>query len=337
MAYETIATGLAVPWGIAFAPDGRVFVTERPGRIRTIVNGQLQQEPWATVDVIAAGESGLMGIALSPDFERDRHVYVVATYLEKSTLFNHVLRFKDVNGRASALQVLIDSIPAAEFHAGDAIAFGPDGMLYIATGDAGKPGDAADLKSLAGKILRYTPEGGIPADNPYPGSPLYALGIRNSQGLAWHPETKDLLAIDHGPSGFPNERFRRNNDELNVIIRGGNYGWPEEAGMSDDPDLIAPISVWNPGIAPGGLAIWQGSAFVGGLRGQQLRQLTLARSGNGYRVTEERALFKEELGRIRAVVAGPDGHLYFATSNWDGRGDPREGDDRILRLRAKTQ
>ena len=322
-----------MPWGIAFAPDGRMFVTERPGRIRVIENRQLRKEPWATVaDVVGAGEAGLMGIALSPGFASDHYVYVVATFVENSRLFNRVLRFTEVNGLGTDMQVLIDSIPAAEFHAGDAIAFGPDGMLYIATGDAGKPGDAAKVESLAGKILRYTPDGRIPADNPFPGSPVYALGLRNVQGLAWHPETKALFATEHGPSGFPNERFRRNNDELNVIVRGGNYGWPDEAGMSDDEKYIAPITVWSPAIAPSGLGFFGGNVFVGGLRGQQLRLVEIERAGSGYRAGGERALFKEELGRIRAVASGPDGTLYFATSNWDGRGDPRELDDRILRL-----
>jgi glucose/arabinose dehydrogenase len=340
--HETFVSGLAVPWSIAFASVDRIFVTERPGRIRVIERGQLQPEPWAVVDVIAEGETGLMGLALSPAFAQDRRVYVVGTFLAGDKLINRVLRFTDENGRGVNPEVLIDNIPAAEFHAGDAIAFGPDGMLYIATGDAGDPGAAREASSLAGKILRYTPDGGIPPDNPTPNSPVYALGLRNVQGLAWHPRSKALFAIDHGPSGFPNERFRRNNDELNVLLPGRNYGWPDVAGENNDDRFVAPIEVWSPAIAPGGLAFYDGpvtslagSLFVGGLRGQQLRHVVVvsdSSAATGYRVTRDVALFNEDLGRIRAVTMGPDGSLYFATSNWDGRGEPKPGDDRILRL-----
>jgi aldose sugar dehydrogenase len=340
--HETFVTGLAVPWSLAFASIDRIFVTERPGRIRVIERGQLQQQPWAIVDVVAEGEAGLMGIALSPTFAQDRRVYVVGTFLVAGKLVNRVLRYTDENGRGVTPEVLIDGFPAAEFHAGDAIAFGPDGMLYIATGDAGDPGSARKVESMSGKILRYTPDGGIPADNPFPGSPVYALGLRNVQGLAWHPQSKILFAIDHGPSGFPNERFRRNNDELNVILPGRNYGWPDVAGEDQDQRFVAPIAVWNPAIAPAGLAFYggpitslSGSVCVGGLRGQQLRHLVVQpdpAAPTGYRVIRDVDLFEEQLGRIRAVTMGPDGYLYFVTSNWDGRGEPRPGDDRILRL-----
>lgn len=339
--YEVFVSGLAVPWDMAFAPDHRIFVTERPGRIRVIEHGQLQPEPWATINVINRGEAGLMGIAISPAFATDRAVYVAGTFQKGAQLVNRVLRFTDDNGKGSAPIVLIDSIPAAEFHAGDAIEFGPDGMLYVATGDAGDPRAAADPRSLAGKILRYKPDGSIPTDNPFPNSPVYALGLRNVQGLAWHPVTKQLFATDHGPSGFPNERFRRNNDELNAIRPGQNYGWPMVAGEDRDRRFVPPVAVWNPAIAPAGLAFYTGSVedwkhhvFLGGLRGQQLRHLTLEaqREPPGFRVASQEALFHEELGRIRAVMMGPDGYLYFSTSNWDGRGSPRDGDDRILRL-----
>ncbi len=340
--YETFATGLAVPWDLAFATDGRIFVTERPGRIRIIERGHLQAEPWATLDVAAAGEAGLMGIALSPAFETDKQVFVVGTFLEQGRILNRVIRFSEENARGINPTVIVDGIPAAEFHAGDAIEFGPDGKLYVATGDAGVPDDARNPQSLAGKILRYNADGTIPADNPFPNSPVYALGVRNVQGLAWHPQSGALFASEHGPSGFPSEGLRRNNDELNVILPGKNYGWPEIAGNQAAPGMIAPIAVWNPGIAPSGLAIyngpidaWKYNIFVGGLRGQQLRRVVIeprTDSPTGYRVVHNQALFKEDLGRIRAVVMGPDGYLYFTTSNWDGRGDPGPQDDRILRL-----
>jgi aldose sugar dehydrogenase len=336
--YQTVATGLYVPWAMAFAPDGRVFVTERPGRIRVLANWKLDPQPWAQIDVVASGESGLMGIALSPNFARDHYVYVVATFVKSDHLLNRVIRYTEVAGRGTAPQVLIDNIPAAEFHAGDAIAFGPDGMLYIATGDAGEPGNARKLNSLSGKILRYTPAGGIPRDNPFPGSPVYALGVRNVQGLAWN-SAGQLFATDHGPSGFPNERMRRNHDELNAIVKGKNYGWPAVAGSSDDVAYIPPLVDWTPGIAPSGVAIysgpqaqWRGNAFVAGLKGKQLQRIAIERSADRLRVTGQEVLFDDELGRLRAVAMGPDGYIYFTTSNWDGRGTPAKQDDRILRL-----
>jgi aldose sugar dehydrogenase len=302
--YETVVSGLYVPWAMAFAPDGRVFVTERPGRIRVVRDWKLETEPWATLDVVASGESGLMGIALSPGFARDHHVYVVATVMGgNNRLINRVIRFTERDGRGAEPHVLIDNIPAAELHAGDAIAFGPDGMLYVATGDITDAAGTRGLTSLTGKILRYTQDGGIPADNPFPNSPVYAQGVRNPQGLAWN-ERGDLFATDHGPSGFPSERLRRNHDELNAIVKGRHYGWPEVAGMSSEAEFVPPLTDWSPAIAPSGLAIykgphapWRGNAFVGGLRGRQLRRIAMERSGrerNGWRVTGEQALFEDD-------------------------------------------
>lgn len=286
-----------------------------------------------------------MGIAVAPDFAATRHVFVSATVADSGRLVNRVIRFTDSSGVGTAPTVIVDGIPAAEFHAGDAVAFGPDGMLYVATGDARSPKLASDSRSLAGKILRYSRDGSIPADNPTPGSPVYAAGLRNVQGLAWDPETRQLFATEHGPSGFPNERFRRNNDELNAIRAGGNYGWPSDVGASRDRGLIDPIVTWNPRIAPSGLALysgpvaaWRGSLFVGALAGEHLRRVAVVRDASseaGWRVVLEMLLFPE-LGRIRAVAMGPDGSLYFTTSNRDGRGIPRAGDDHVYRLRPRS-
>ena len=343
---ETVASGLVTPWALAFAPDGRIFVTERLGRIRIVRQGVLAEEPWATVAVKEDGEAGLMGIAISPDFDRTRHVFVVGAFRSgDDELVNRVVRFTEKNGKGTEPTVIIDSIPGEKYHAGDAIAFGPDGMLYVATGDAREPGDAQDNESLAGKILRYEPDGRIPHDNPVRGSAVYASGLRNPQGIAWEPWTKQLFAIDHGPSGFPNERLRRNHDELNAIRAGGNYGWPTVAGEDDDSRYVAPMLDWTPGIAPAGLAVytgedfpeWRGHLFVGALRGMQLRRVAVARGSDGtsgWRVVDEQVI-AHGLGRIRAVGMGPDGFLYFATSNRDGRGTPAEADDRLLRL-ART-
>jgi glucose/arabinose dehydrogenase len=341
---DTVASGLEVPWSIGFAPDERIFVSERVGRIRVIEHGRLRAEPWATLPVAAQGEAGLMGIAIAPDFETSRAVYAVATIEREGALLNRVLRFTDEGGKAGEPVIVLDNIPAAVFHAGDAIAFGPDGMLYVATGDAREPRTAQDVGSLAGKVLRMTSTGAVPADNPTPGSLVYARGVRNMQGIAWDPSTGHAFGTDHGPSGFPNERFRQGRDELNVIPRDGNLGWPTVAGQSRDRRFTPPLADWSsPGIAPAGLAFysgphapWAGSVFVAALKGEQLRRVTLVRdsaTAPGWRVGDDEPLLVGRYGRLRAVAMGPDGLVYFTTSNRDGRGAPRPGDDHILRLR----
>ena len=333
--WETVASGLEVPWALAFAPDGRLFVTERPGRVRVIHKGRLRPEPWATLGVEATGEAGLMGIALAPDFARSGHVFVVGTFQRGSQLVNRVLRLTDRDGRGRDTKVIVDKIPAATQHAGDALAFGPDGMLYVATGDVRQPRLAQDRRSLAGKILRYRADGTVPPDNPFPGSPVYALGLRNPQGLAWSAGG-ELFATDHGPSGFRNEAKRRHRDELNVIRRGANYGWPVVAGASQDKRFLPPLAAWTPAIAPSGLAFHRGQIFVAALRGQQLRRVTLRRapgSRTGWRVDGQQALLHRQLHRLRAVATGPNGALYFTTSNRDQLSSKRlPGDDRVLRL-----
>ncbi len=340
MDLETIATGLVVPWDLAFAPDGRIFVTERGGRIRVIENGALREAPWATVPVEQTGEAGLMGIDLAPDFESSGNVLVVGTFRVGGSLVNRVMRYTEQDGSGAAPEVVVDNMPGGSLHAGAALAFGPDGMLYVTTGDVRQPRSAQDPQSLAGKVLRYTPNGGIPADNPTPGSPVYALGLRNAQGLAWTGDGQ-LFTSEHGPSGFPDENFRRDRDELNAIVAGGNYGWPEVAGAGGAPDFIDPLAEWTPAIAPSGLAVytgddfpWRGNLFVAGLRGQQLRRVAVTPDGattGGWRATTQEVIV-DGLGRLRGVAMGRDGHLYFTTSNRDGRGSAAAEDDRVVRL-----
>jgi glucose/arabinose dehydrogenase len=336
---DTIASGLTVPWAMAFAPDGRIFVTERPGRIRVIENGRLAPSPWATLPVEATGEAGLMGLALAPDFATSRELFVVGTFRAGSDLVNRVMRLTERNGAGVEPTVIFDRIPSNTLHAGDAIAFGPDGMLYVATGDARSP-SSAQSTSLAGKILRITRDGRVPADNPRANSPVYARGFRNVQGLAWEPGTRQLFATEHGPSGFGNELFRRDRDELNAVVKNGNFGWPVIAGGGVGP-FEDPIAVWSPAIAPSGLAVydgtefpeWRGNLFVGSLRGEHLRRIVVKRNTRGaWRVTEQQVLFDERLGRVRAVAFAPDGHLYFSVTNRDGRGEVRRSDDRIFRV-----
>jgi glucose/arabinose dehydrogenase len=333
---EVVATGLQAPWSLDFAPDGRIFVTERPGRVRVIAGGRLQPEPWATVPVAErpGSESGLMGIALDPDFWSNGFVYVYYSYQDQGRLWNRLVRLVDRNGRGEVDRVLLDRIPGASIHDGGRVKFGPDGKLYLTVGDAAAGENAQNPNSLNGKILRLNPDGTVPPDNPFPGSPVYALGLRNPQGLAWHPLTRQLFASDHGPSGGPPNCCH---DELNLIEPGGNYGWPVVFGAGGAPRFTDPVlesgtETWAPsGIDFGTAGPVRGVLFIAALRGQHLRAVWLGLP-DFRRVQAQQVLFQNEYGRLRDVVAGPDGALYILTSNRDGRGSPRPGDDKLLRV-----
>lgn len=329
---------LEIPWSLLFLPDGRALVTERPGRIRLIKDARLQEEPYATIDVAHVGEGGLMGLALHPEFPKKPYIYVMHTYKIGGELRNRVIRLKDEGLRGVFDRVIIENIPGGKFHNGGRIAFGPDGMLFIATGETFHAELAQDLKSLGGKILRITPEGNVPEDNPFKGSPIYSYGHRNPQGLAWHPFTGDLFESEHGPSG---EFGRFAHDEINVIKKGGNYGWPAVIGAARLKQYTDPLIVWEKTTPPSGIAFYkgellkhlQGDLFIATLRSESLIRIRLQRNDE-YKVTRIERWFANgysdgRYGRIRDVVEGPDGSLYFLTNNRDGRGTPQAGDDRI--------
>jgi aldose sugar dehydrogenase len=314
---HVVADNLEVPWAIDIAKDGRIFFTERPGRIRIIENGMLLAP--VAFNVEQHGESGLLGLALHPDFAENHLLYIYHTYSNESNVFNKVLALTERDNKIIESKVIIDGIPAADRNDGGRIKFGPDGKLYIATGDARQPDLAQSGSSLAGKILRINPDGSIPEDNPFEGSPVYSYGHRNIQGLAWHPVTGELYASEHGQDG---------NDEINIIKPGANYGWPIEE--CDGERFEKPLVCFNPAIAPAGIAIpaadalgYQDGTLVASLRAQQLR--LIAQDG-----TESNVL--TGYGRIRDVIEAPDGSLYVATSNRDGRALPEQGDDKILRI-----
>jgi aldose sugar dehydrogenase len=318
---ETVATGLEAPWAIAFLPDGRALVTERPGRVRMLAaDGRLRDDPVAQIEVQAVGEGGLHGIALAPDFSDSGHVFLYRTTASDNEVVRYTLEGDALTGE----RVVVDGIPAGTIHNGGRIAFGPDDRLYIATGDAGEPRLAQDRESAAGKILRVDADDlrGDEAVRPE----VVSIGHRNPQGFDWHPEDGRLVATEHGAT---------RNDEVNVIEEDGNYGWPEVEG-ADHGDFDAPVRVWEDmTIAPSGAAFvpagesaWAGDYVLAGLRGEQLRRLRI----EGDEVTDEEALLDGEYGRLRAVAAGPDDALYVLTNNRDGRGDPAAGDDRILRV-----
>ena len=328
---ETVATGLEAPWALAFAPDGRIFVTERPGRLRVLTpDGGLEPEPLAQIEGVAAeGEGGLLGVAVDPDFDANRRLYLYYTYRDESGLRNRVVRYTERDGRLSEDAVLLDGIPGELIHDGGRIAFGPDETLYVTTGDAAQPELAQDRGSPAGKILRINPDGSLPADNPFPGSPVYSFGHRNPQGLAWNPETREMYATEHGASG---------NDEVNLIEPGANYGWPLAEGR-EHGEFAAPIAVYGSSIAPSGatwyksgaIPPWRDDILFATLAGTHLHRVSVD-ADDPRRVTGEEEVFDGRYGRLRDVQPGPGGELYLLTSNRDGRGAPTDDDDRVLRV-----
>lgn len=346
VAVEPWVKNLEVPWSLIFLPDGRALVSERPGRVRLIRNGVLEPRPYAEIQVAHIGEGGLMGLALHPNFPDKPYVYAMHTYREKGKLYNRVIRLKDEGNGAEFDRVIVDAIAGARNHNGGRIAFGPDGMLYVATGEIFQGKLAQDLDSPNGKILRVTPEGTIPGDNPFKDSPVWSYGHRNPQGLAWHPATKDLFISEHGPSG---ESLVFGNDEINIVRKGGNYGWPAVAGAPSVSRYIDPLVVWRKATPPAGISFYtkgplahlHNDLFVATLKSRALIRIRLTReAGGGYRVHAIERWFaagdsEGRYGRIRDVVEGPDGYLYFLTSNRDGRGNPNKDDDMIYRIMSK--
>ena len=308
--YDVIAENLDTPWAIDFLPDGRMIFTERPGRVSILDDGV---KVIGNIDVHEVSESGLSGIAVDPEFSENRYVYVYYTHRDGNRLSRFVL-----NDVLEDEVILLDNIPSARFHDGGRIEFGPDGKLYVTTGDATVPSAAQDIDSLAGKILRMNKDGTLPEDNPF-GNYVWSYGHRNPQGLAWHPETGELYESEHGPI---------RNDEINIIVKGGNYGWPIVECDEVSDTYINPIRCFSDfTVAPAGIAFQRGDLYVTGLRGTQLRRFVV----DDKKIVSEEKIFGN-LGRIREVVEH-DGSLYFATSNRDGRGIPSVNDDRIIMVR----
>ncbi|TMV44611.1 PQQ-dependent sugar dehydrogenase [Paenibacillus mesophilus] len=339
---EVVAEKLNVPWDIAFVPDGRILFTERPGSIRIIEAGKLLAEPlfaFTDAPVVSRGESGLLGLALDPAFAKNNYLYTYHTYESNGVMKNRVLRLVVDGNKAKLDRVLIADLPGQQTHDGGRIRFGPDGMLYVTVGDAQVREQSQSPNSLAGKILRIRPDGTIPTDNPDPKSPVWSLGHRNPQGLAWQPGTGKLFSSEHGQSA---------KDEINIIEKGANYGWPLIEGDQTEPKQAVPsgtvmrkplvhseAATW----APSGMTFitrgpWNGQLLVANLRGTQVLKLTLS-GQQETKVENLETLWKNQYGRIRNVTEGPDGSLYLLTNNRDGRGDPKPNDDVILRLKPK--
>ncbi|MDQ2937035.1 MAG: PQQ-dependent sugar dehydrogenase [Acidobacteriota bacterium] len=335
---ETIATNLEVPWSIVWAPDGRMLFTERVGRVRVYESGKLRSEPLFTVpDVEPTGESGLMSIVLHPQFARNHLLYLSYAYRADNQNVR-VVRYREAATGLTDRKVIVDSIPAAQYHAGCRLRFGPDGKLYITTGDATRRDLAQRLDSLAGKTLRVNDDGSIPADNPFVGQQnvrpeIWSYGHRNAQGLDWQPGTGLMFQTEHGPSGFDGPG---GGDEVNIVEKGKNYGWPLIHHTQTRAGLESPLLEYTPSCAPGSGMFYRGNQFpqfrdnffFGCLAGTRIIRVVL----DGRRVVSQENLLKGKYGRIRDVAEGPDGYLYFSTSNRDDRASPAADDDRIIRL-----
>ena len=325
---ETILTGLEVPWSLNFAPDGRLFVTERPGRVRIVTLGGVSELALTLDGVFAQGEAGLLGLALDPEFAQNHFVYLYYSASVPGGGVNRIVRYREVNARLGERVVLLDNIPAAQIHDGGRLRFGPDGLLYASAGDAADGNNAQDVASLAGKLLRLNRDGTVPRDNRF-SSPVFTYGHRNPQGFDWHPTSGELWESEHGNNG---------NDEVNAIRTGLNFGWPRIEGAATMSGMEVPITFYNPSIAPSGASFYRGQRlpqfssnfFVATLRGTHLLRLTVDASTR--RVTTQERLLEGTFGRLRDVVSGPDGYVYFCTNNRDGRGSPVSGDDRVLRI-----
>jgi glucose/arabinose dehydrogenase len=336
---ETVASGLEVPWAFAWLPNGDMLFTERRGRVRIIEGGKLRAEPVFVVpDVEPSSESGLMDITLHPGFASNGFVYMSYAY-NKEGKRDKVVRYKYAGGTFAEPKVIIEDIPAAPNHAGMRCRFGPDGKLYVSDGDSTKWELAQQLDSLAGKILRLNDDGTIPQDNPFVGQQgarpeIWAYGVRNPQGLAWQPGTHLLFETEHGPSGF--EGKGGGGDEVNIIERGKNYGWPVIHHQMTQAGMESPLLEYTPACAPASAmfyngdkpAAFKGNFFFGCLAGQRIIRVVL----DGRKVVSQENLLDKSYGRIREIEQGPDGYIYFSTSNRDGRGSASTDDDRIMRL-----
>lgn len=342
LAVTTVAGGFDTIWEIAWGPDAFLWITERPGTISRVNPATGAVSRAGAIAVSEIGEGGLMGLAFHPDFATQPWVYAAHTYSAGAGVRNRVVRLRWNGTALGAPETLLDDIPGSSVHNGARVVVGPDRLLYVTSGDAANTALAQDRSSLAGKVLRLTLDG-APAPGNSLGGYVYSLGHRNPQGLAFAPGGA-LYATEHGPN---------DNDEVNRIEQGRNYGWPTvrgrcdgDAGSGEVPfcaanNVAEPLAAWTPTIAPAGLAYydaalipaWRGSLLFTTLKGSALMRLQLA--GDGRTATSQERLLEGTYGRLRAIAVGPDGSVYLGTSNRDGRGAPAAADDRILRVRPQ--
>lgn len=343
---EALASNLDTPWDLVWGPDGMIWFTERAGRVSRVDPSTGDVALIGEVPgVYERGEAGLMGMAFHPDFPAEPWIYLAHSYQDGGAIRNRLVRVRyreGSAGRSGSLgppEVLVDGIPGRGNHNGSRLAFGPDGNLYMTMGDAGNRSSAQDLGSLSGKILRVRTDGGPAMGNPF-ATRVWSYGHRNTQGLVFHPETGRLYISEHGPS---------DNDEVSLVERGDNHGWPAVHGRCDGDtpgeeefcrqnQVVESLAQWTPTVGIAGADVytgaaipeWEGDLLVVALRGERMFRLEL--SANGRSVVDQEVFFQGEFGRLRDVLVGPDGTLYLATSNRDGRGRPAADDDRILKV-----
>lgn len=336
---ETVASGLEVPWGFAWLPNKDLIFTERKGRVRIVESGKLRTEPIFTVpDVEPTGESGLMDIALHPEFAKNNFIYLGYSYNSDGKRVK-VVRYKFSNNSLTEPKIIVDNIPGAPNHSGMRARFGPDGKLYVTTGDSTDWNLAQKLDSLAGKTLRLNDDGTVPQDNPFVSQKdarpeIWSYGQRNAQGLAWQPGSGLMFQTEHGPSFF--EGKGSGGDEVNIVEKGKNLGWSEIHHTEKREGMVSPLLEYSPACAPGSGMFYNGSAlpafkgnfFFGCLKSARIIRVTL----DGRNVVSQENLLDGTFGRIREMEEGPDGYIYFSTSNRDGRGSPSKDDDRIMRI-----
>lgn len=337
---EPFVKDLFVPWSILFTSPDRMLVSERSGSIRVVEQGQLRDTPLITFpEVSTQTEEGLMGLAADPSYQTNKYLYACLAYPQEDgeALTNKVVRLVDQGTTATIDRVLLENIPAARYHAGCRLRFGPDNKLYITTGDALEKETAQDLGSLGGKILRINTDGNVPEDNPFPNSLIWSYGHRNPQGIDWYPGTDVLYATEHGPSTFDGPP---GGDEVNIIKKGANYGWPLVSHEQTKEGMVDPKLVFTPAEAPGSGTFYSSKVipqftnnfFFGALRGRGMIRVIISES-NPEEIVSYEKMKEVDIGRVRDIAEGPDGFLYFASSNRDGRGDVRDGDDTIYRIR----
>ncbi len=338
----TLLSGIDTPWEILWGPDNFIWFTERQGTVSRLNPESGQRTVILTIeDAFEYGEGGLLGMALHPDFSESPYVYLVYNYTAGALIKERLVRYIWNGTILLGQEILIDGISANSYHNGSRLVFGPDGKIYMSTGDAGNTSNSQNLNSLSGKILRINPDGSIPSDNPDPGSYVWAYGLRNSQGLVFTPQGF-LYGSEHGPD---------TDDELNLLESGRNYGWPNVAGFCNLPNEITfcnennvrePLVAWTPTLAVAGIEYynhpdipeWQNSILMTSLKASKLVSLKL--SSDGLSIIEQSDYLVNAYGRLRDVCVSPDGRVFIGVSNRDGRGTPRPGDDKIIQIKSTT-
>ena len=320
---QILATNLEKPWALDFVDD-RIFITEKNGKIRVFKSGVMLDEPLATLRTADIFDGGLLGLTVHPDFRNNHFLYVYFTYEENGKLWNKILRITESENKLKDAITILDKIPGSRFSNGGVLKFGPDNKLYVATGAGSDSShDAQDLNSLAGKILRLNEDGSIPSDNPFSKSLVFSYGHSNPRGMAWD-ESGSLYVTEMGPS---------KNDEINLVVEGKNYGWPEQQ-CSGDGQFVNALICYDPAIEPGGIVFYSGDKLQ--LQSDMIMASMKPENLDKLKIIDEEVVYQKSilsgLGRIRDVNEGPDGYLYLITSNTDGKAFPDSSDDKLVRI-----